>query len=236
MNSYWDLYVAYVHHCVEYNKKHDIDPHHYRMEWNHFLPKSVFGDQPLGQYLLLKQHAIASALQTLSFKKRCMFGWHKKYLPDPLLKLAWPYYCEASKKQGKETARMELGAHAPQHRGKGGRKTVERKTGIHGSSPEKRSEDARKAAKKMVDLKIGVHGLTKEERTENSRKGGENAVKMKAGFHAPQHRGKGAKVTNTQTWRSLIDGYQGNAGNVARHNKLNGWDPSARVQILTTYE
>jgi len=160
MNSYWDLYVAYVHHCVEYNKKHDIDPHHYVMEWNHFLPKSVFGDQPLGQYLLLKQHAIASALQTLAFKKRCMFGWHKKYLPDPLLKLAWPYYCEASKKQGKETARMKLGAHAPQHKGKGGKKTVEMKTGLFGLSLENKKEAEREGGKVVGKRPRWTNGIT----------------------------------------------------------------------------
>ncbi len=95
MDSYWDLYVAYVHYCVEYNRKHDIDPHHYEMEWNHFLPQCLFGDQPIGQYLLLKQHAIASALQTLAFKTNCMCGWHKKYLPAKLIELAWPHYCES---------------------------------------------------------------------------------------------------------------------------------------------
>jgi hypothetical protein len=92
MDSYWDLYVAYVHHCVEYNKKHDIDPYHYEMEWNHFLPQCLFGDLPFGQYLLLKQHAIASALQTLVFKHNCLCGFHKKHLPTNLLELAWPYY------------------------------------------------------------------------------------------------------------------------------------------------
>jgi len=92
MESYWDLYVAYVHHCVEYNKKHDIDPHHYKMEWNHFLPQCIFGNQPVGQWLLLEQHAIASALQTLAFKRNCMCGHHKKFLPEVLVILSWDYY------------------------------------------------------------------------------------------------------------------------------------------------
>jgi len=97
MESYWDLYVAYVNHCVEYNKKHDIDPHHYQMEWNHFLPRCIFGDQPVGHYLLLKQHAIASALQTLAFKRNCLYSTHKENLPKELLKLAWPIYCQRSR-------------------------------------------------------------------------------------------------------------------------------------------
>jgi hypothetical protein len=97
IDSYWDLYVAYVNKCVRDNWINDIDPHHYRMEWNHFLPKCVFDDWPIGHYLTLKQHAIASALQTLALQKNCMCGWHKKYLPEHLLNLAWPYYCYSSK-------------------------------------------------------------------------------------------------------------------------------------------
>lgn len=92
ISSYWDLYVAYVDKCVRDNRANDIDPHHYRMEWNHFLPQCLFGNQPVGQWLLLDQHAIASALQTLAFRRNCMFGYHKKHLPDFLVTLAWDYY------------------------------------------------------------------------------------------------------------------------------------------------
>jgi hypothetical protein len=99
MDSYWDLYVAYVAKCIKENKEQDIDPEHYEMEWNHFLPQCIFGDQPAGQYLLLRQHAIATALQTLAFKKNCMTGMMKKYLPSDLLELAWPYYGLASSKR-----------------------------------------------------------------------------------------------------------------------------------------
>lgn len=96
MDSYWDLYVAYVHHCVEYNKKHHVDPHHYEMEWNHWLPKASFPEIHLGQWLTLKQHAIATALQTLALRKNCLCAWHKKHLPAELLKLAWPFYRKRS--------------------------------------------------------------------------------------------------------------------------------------------
>ena len=92
MDSYWDLYVAYVNKCVKENKEQGFDPHHYAMEWNHFLPKCIFGDQPVGHWLTIKQHAIASALQTLTFKQNCMTGMMKKYLPEKLLELAWHLY------------------------------------------------------------------------------------------------------------------------------------------------
>ena len=97
IDSYWDLYVAYMDYCVRYNFENDIDPHHYKMEWNHYLPQCIFGDQPVGQYLSLKQHAIASALQTLAFNKNCMCGWHKKYLPDRLLTLAWGLFIDSQR-------------------------------------------------------------------------------------------------------------------------------------------
>ena len=94
---YWDLYVLYIKNCERENYINDIDPNHYRMEWNHFWPRCIFGEWPVGQWLTLRQHAIVSALQTLVFKENCMCGWHKSYLPPALLELAWPYYCEASK-------------------------------------------------------------------------------------------------------------------------------------------
>jgi hypothetical protein len=98
MSKYWDLYVLYLERCKTENYINDIDPNHYRMEFNHFWPKSIFGDWPVGQFLTLRQHAIASALQTLVFKENCMCGWHKQYLPPKLLELAWTYYYTFAKK------------------------------------------------------------------------------------------------------------------------------------------
>jgi hypothetical protein len=92
---------------VKENKEQGIDPHHYEMEWNHWLPKACFPDLPLGQYLTLNQHAIASALQTLALKNNCMCGWHKKYLPEKLLELAWPLFCfEASQRSKKHIGEL----------------------------------------------------------------------------------------------------------------------------------
>ena len=34
-----------------------------------------------------------------------------------------------------------------------------------------------------------------------------------------------------QVWESTVDGFRANAGNVAKHNKVNGWDPAARVRV-----
>ena len=96
IDTYWDFYIAYIDKCVRENYANGLDPEHYRMEWNHFLPQCLFGDQPVGHWLTLRQHAIATALQTLSFRKNCLCGWHKKHLPEKLLEIAWPYYGLAS--------------------------------------------------------------------------------------------------------------------------------------------
>ena len=95
IDTYWDFYIAYIDKCVRENYANGLDHKRHRMEWNHFLPKCLFKGHGPGQWLTLKQHAIASALQTLGLRENCMTGMMKKYLPDELLKLAWPYYCLA---------------------------------------------------------------------------------------------------------------------------------------------
>ena len=46
-----------------------------------------------------------------------------------------------------------------------------------------------------------------------------------------QQLSENARKANAQVWESTRDGFRGNAGNVARHNKINGWDPSDRVKL-----
>jgi hypothetical protein len=46
-------------------------------------------------------------------------------------------------------------------------------------------------------------------------------------LHAVQN----GKKSTAQIWESTIDGFRSNAGNVAQHNRANGWDPAARVRI-----
>ncbi len=74
------------------------------------------------------------------------------------------------------------------------------------------SEAGKIGGNKIVDSKVGIHGeefLSSDARRERD--------------------SKGAKVLNAQQWVSTHDGFTGNAGNVARHNKINGWDPSDMV-------
>jgi len=107
--DYFDLYYAYLAQCEKENWANMRDPNHDYMEWNHTLPQCIFGDQPLGQWLTIEQHAIASALQTLAWKVGCLCGMHKKYMPSLLWELCMPYYSEAGRKTQLE--RVKRGEH-----------------------------------------------------------------------------------------------------------------------------
>ena len=43
---------------------------------------------------------------------------------------------------------------------------------------------------------------------------------------------RGGSVAGSQVWESTHDGYRNNAGNVAQHNRRNGWDPDDRIKVL----
>jgi hypothetical protein len=113
IDSYWDLYVAYVNKCVRDNWINDIDPHHYRMEWNHWLPKAAFPDLPLGQWLTRRQHSIASALQTLALGECCLCPWHVKFLPKELWEAVRPVYQEHKRRVGNSQVENKTGIHSP---------------------------------------------------------------------------------------------------------------------------
>lgn len=243
IDSYWDLYVAYVHHCVEWNKKHDIDPHHYEMEWNHFLPRCIFGNQPVGHYLLLKQHAIASALQTLAFKKNCMFGWHKHYLPGPLLDLSWTLFIERNKKNGVNVSsyfmKNNVGIFNPEFKQKiqeaqvkSGNEAVKNKTGIHDPS---NKELVLAASRYALENQSGIYDPKHLESVRLNRvNNGTNALLNQTGIFSSEYAEKHSEVgrlSGSQRWMSTVDGYTSNAPRVASHNKRNGWDPNARIRI-----
>ena len=229
--NYWNLYVLYIERCVRENYENDIDPNHYEMEWNHFWPESIFGDWPVGQWLTLRQHAVASALQTVVFRENCMFSTHKSYLPLKLLELAWPYYCKAMKKNGAKGAvagNLEKDENGKSinavKRGKKGAAVTNKI--IHAEKDENGKSLLAKRLGAMVHAEKDENGksllglkcaaVTHSERDENGKS--VNAV-------------KGAAVTNSQRWQSAVDGFISNAGNVARHNRANGWPGDARVRL-----
>jgi hypothetical protein len=231
MDSYWDLYVAYVNKCVRDNWINDIDPHHYEMEWNHWLPKACFPDIRVGQWLTLRQHSIASALQSLALRKNCMCGWHKKYLPNDLLGLAWPLYSEAARKRHKERdylGRSILGVRSAEkiHAEKDEQGRSLHTLRIHANKDELgRSvlgvDNAKRLHAEKDELGRSVQGVKNAQKL--------NSEKDELGRSVQGVRG--AERLNSQVWESTVDGFRSNSGAVACHNKRRGWDPNARIRV-----
>lgn len=80
--------------------------------------------------------------------------------------------------------------------------------------------------KYIEDRRKGVATKTREELVE--------AGKLGAKAQPRETRVKNANITNSQVWESLIDGYQSTPSGVANHNRLNGWDPDARIRVYPT--
>ena len=95
-----ETYYIYLRCCRDYNERNLIDPTSDKMEWNHTLPQCIFGDIRIGLWLTLKQHAIATALQTLAFNRNCLCPWHVKYLPSQLWNLCLPLFRDQKSKVG----------------------------------------------------------------------------------------------------------------------------------------
>lgn len=225
--KYWDLYVYYVKKCERENYINDIDPAHYQMEFNHFWPKCIFGVWPVGQYLTLRQHAIATALQTLAFQRNCLCSWHKGYLPPKLLELAWPYFCEAASVNGKKGVAV-----ANQEKDEFGRSIL----GIKNAERLHRERDENGKSLQGVENGRRINS----EKDENGKS--VNAVKAAKAVNKEKDENgksvnavKGGKkailVTNSQIWQSTMDGFIGNAGNVAQYNRARGWPGEARIRL-----
>lgn len=182
-----------------------------------------YGDK--GYYLTWEDHQHQGLLQSQDIGECCFFTSDvRKWLlesdvwPDNYFEL-WDIYQKYSSMLSKENAK----------------KCIKLGVGLTDRTPEKMSEDGRKAGeachaekneegksvnaveggKKTFEKGVGVFALTSEELAENGRKGGR----------------KGGKVSSSQVWQSTIDGFQGRACSVALHNKANGWNTNARIQI-----
>ena len=146
-------YYNYLSWCRDFNERHLIDPTTDKMEWNHTLPQCIFKGHGPGQWLTLRQHAIASALQTLVFQENCMCGWHKTYMPDRLWEMCRPFYSkmcadnapEFTQKQrlkGIESMRQnQLGFFSPENSTQVSMRQIERsRKGEHQWQTEKHSQ------------------------------------------------------------------------------------------------
>jgi hypothetical protein len=227
IDSYWDLYVAYIAKCVRDNWVNDIDPAHYEMEWNHFLPKHTFGDWPVGQWLTKKQHAIATALQTLALNKNFICYWHIEFLPKSLWGKCKPTYSRERRNHGISMKKDQKGIFDPHHKNK---------LSVAGT------EVAHRNMTNQVGIFSPNFKYPEGVREQTGAMLGQKMIAEKKGIFDPKNKGKWKDVERenglsnnhfitTQLWESTEDGFVSNAGTVARHNKSRGWDPNARKRV-----
>jgi hypothetical protein len=80
----FEIYFAFLQGCAEHNQHESPEE---GWEWNHTLPRCLFGDQPVGQWLTLEQHTVASILQSEAFNHSCVWGGMKTSCPPQWLPL-----------------------------------------------------------------------------------------------------------------------------------------------------
>ena len=110
--------------------------------------------------------------------------------------------------QGKKHLEEGLGLFSAEYKNSNKAKEVSRRNGKNSSS-------------RLMSLKLGIHSpdyLVSPQATKDR----SNAGKI------------GGVVTSAQLWQSTVDGFISNAGNVARHNRANGWDPAAKTKVADT--
>lgn len=188
-------------------------------------------------------------------------SWERPYLPEEYLDIygKWktiqariggsantPAQQEARERVGKKVVREGLGIHNPEYResekfkeaaSRGGKKTLEEGLGFY--NPEYQDSEefkealsrggekgGKKNGRKMVEEKLGIHNPELRESEEYKKMLSDNGKRA-----GEMNMGANMRGINNQKWVSLIDGFVGSPGNVARHNKSIGADPSARARI-----
>jgi hypothetical protein len=216
MENFWDLHTAFVRECEKINRANNIDPHHFEMEWHHLLPQCLFGDQPVGAWLTLRQHAVASCLQTLAFRKICFCGWHKNFVPAWL----WELTIEVTKNERQQWT------------SKAGLSAKEKGVGCVSASSEQLSEWARKIDRvafghRLKDLGLGIHAPGQQAR------GGARTFELGVGCHSlskEELRENGRKTTS-QKWKCLVTGHISTPGGLASFQKARNIDTSLRERV-----
>ena len=177
-----------------------------------------------GYYLLHDHHQQQGLLQSRDVGRRCFFTGHAKRwlqkcdpIPEGYFDL-WGIYeeyvdehnrklHEAKDENGKSVFAVKTFAATlekdPDHQSKAGKKPHEEKDETGKS---KHARRVGKAGAAKVHEEKDEHGKSK------------HAVMV-------------GRITTGQVWESTMDGFRSNVGNVAKHNRANGWDPNARVRV-----
>jgi hypothetical protein len=208
MIDYEKLYDDFLYDCYVVNQRlSEEDWKYYGREVHHVdLPERDGGVLTTlnSQPLTFYQHWVAGVLQSEVLGKCCFAFIPKDTLPDWLeqLRVKW---CKIN---GRESA-------------------IE----IHASrSPQERKDRAILASLAMSSEERSQMQLE----TWSSRTEEEKFNIVSKGWGTRRKNGNASqcgKKTASQVWESTVDGFRSSAGNVARHNTANGWDPAARVRI-----
>ncbi len=165
-------------------------------------------------------------MQILEFFPYTDEGWRKAnevedrlIMPDlnnPLcLNEGCNLFCsiEAAKKGGQTAGKIT------------GKQAVENGVGIF-------SPDYRNSERYAEDRKNGgSNGGPKAGRVSHEKKVGCHSEEYKSSPKYKKDRIRNAEITNSQVWESTVDGFRSSSGNVAKHNRANGWDPQARIRV-----
>lgn len=203
------------------------------MEWNHTLPRCLFGDLEWGQWLTLPQHAVASALQTLAFGRCCLHGKHLKFLPPRLRGLTKPYY--------DSLAVENLNKITPEQFALGQERKKNTLSSLDYSWKKVREANGTLEAsvlsgRKQVVEKKGIHAEDAP-RDEWSKRGGETQgrrnVENKTGMfkRSPEEIGAASKNARARRFRCLVTGAVSNDTGLTKIQRRLGIDTSLRIQI-----
>ena len=221
-----ETYYAYLRGCVNFNERNLVDPAHDEMEWNHTLPQCIFKGHGPGQWLTIRQHAIASALQTLAFNKKCICPWHHKHLPDSLKSLVNPYFVEGGRKVG------EL--YGKQNGDTQGKYLLDNRLGLFDPRYEVvKSEWSRRGLETQRDQELGLFGDRSQwvdTYAENGRAQGLLSYENKTGLFSQEGQRR-CREANKQMWVSTIDGLVSTAAGVAAHNKSIGGTGKDKIKL-----
>jgi hypothetical protein len=194
-----------------------------------------------GYYLLHGHHQHQGLLQSRDLDKCCFYNVHTltwlrelDYFPAEYFELWDIYEKYASKKSKQNVKKTNLIIHAEKNEEGKSVHSVEINKKIHAK---KNKEGKSEHAVKMGAASVAA--TTPEQRSERARKGSKatHARKNSEGksIHASEMGKKGGRkgglAASSQVWESTIDGFRSTAGNVAQHNRRNGWDPNARFRV-----
>ncbi len=245
----------WVLHC---QAKYRVEPPQGYWWENAHHPLSERQGEANTERLWYPDHVVHGALQTLNTNYPCMHGCRVHQEREILAEL-YPEYSEIYEEAyvfcqrffGERSLQLKVGCHGRSEEemrisgellGKANAEIGRGWMDPEYRNSEKYLQDRSKAGTRTKKEGKGIFNpdyVGSEKYYEDRRRGMKNQKRLKIGiFHpdykpptmSPEHRER-MRAKGKEIWESTVDGFRSNAGNVAKHNKQNGWDPDARIRI-----